>query len=261
MTADWKRFFIPGERITRSSYWVILALWLGGIYLWAITGSVRLIPDIGDILGAYPELLANENLAAHFVASLLLSLEAIWFLTLFSFTLAWLSVLPAVKPLAALAGLGRFSGFVGVPVIFTLWLRDAHTVKIALLVLGAGVFTVPSVIGVIQAIPQSEYDYARTLRMSEWRTLYEVTVRSRLDISLEALITNAAMVWMLVPMVEMLFRYEGGVGALMADENKHMNLAAVYALTLLVLVWGAIQEWCLYLLRDILCPFLKAEKR
>jgi NitT/TauT family transport system permease protein len=60
-------------------------------------------------------------------------------------------------------------------------------------------------------------------------------------------------------MVEGVVRAEGGIGTLMIDEQKHLRLDAVFALILVVLAVGALQDHALASLRRAVCPY--AERR
>lgn len=66
---------------------------------------------------------------------------------------------------------------------------------------------------------------------------------------------NAAMMWMMFPMVEGMFKYEGGVGALMENEAKHLNLDSVFAITFVVLLAGMAQDWTIARFKTIVCPY------
>ena len=68
---------------------------------------------------------------------------------------------------------------------------------------------------------------------------------------------NAAMGWMALTMVEGLVRSEGGIGALMLNENKHLDLDAVFALIGVVLVVGIAQDVALAWLRRTACPYAR----
>ena len=72
----------------------------------------------------------------------------------------------------------------------------------------------------------------RVLGASELRILWEVVVRGTLDKALDVLRQNVAMGWAMITMVEGISRAEGGIGALILNQNKHFLLAEVYAILL-----------------------------
>ena len=91
----------------------------------------------------------------------------------------------------------------------------------------------------------------------------EVVVLGTADRALEALRQSAAMGWMMLTMVEGVVRSEGGLGAMMLNENKHLQLDAVFALIFVVLIVGVAQDWALAWLRRTVCPYaeLATERR
>jgi hypothetical protein len=79
-------------------------------------------------------------------------------------------------------------------------------------------------------------------------------------LALETLRQNAAMGWMMLTMVEGVVRSEGGVGTMLLNENKHLRLDAVFALILVVLLVGVVQDYALAWLRRIVCPYADLAK-
>ena len=125
------------------------------------------------------------------------------------------------------------------------------------------VFFVTSMAEVVAEIPREQFDHARTLRMSEGRVVWEVVVRGTADKALEVLRQNVAIGWTMITMVEGISRSEGGVGAMLLNQNKHFHLAEVYAIQLVILVVGLLQDYGIGALKRVLCPYaeLDAERR
>lgn len=48
-------------------------------------------------------------------------------------------------------------------------------------------------------------------------------------------------------MVEGITRSEGGIGALLLNQNKYFNLSAVFAIQLTILAYGILQDYALTL--------------
>ena len=98
-------------------------------------------------------------------------------------------------------------------------------------------------------------DLARTLRMGEWRVVWEVIVLGQIDKVFDVLRQNAAMGWMMLTMVEGIVRSEGGVGTVLLDQNHHFRLAAVFAIQLTILMLGLLQDYGIGLSKKLLCPY------
>ncbi len=112
-------------------------------------------------------------------------------------------------------------------------------------------------------VPKEKFDLARTLRMGEWRVVWEVIVLGRADAAFDAMRQNAAMGWMMLTMVEGISRSEGGIGALLLNQNKHFRLEAVFAIQIAILLIGLFQDYALGLAKKFLFPYadLQLEKR
>jgi ABC-type nitrate/sulfonate/bicarbonate transport system permease component len=72
---------------------------------------------------------------------------------------------------------------------------------------------------------------------------------------LDILRTNFAIGWMMLPFVEGLFRVEGGIGTVLLVENKWFKLESVYAIIIIVMITGLMQDALLQKLKVILCPY------
>ena len=75
------------------------------------------------------------------------------------------------------------------------------------------------------------------------------------DQPIEVFRQNAAIGWMMLTMVEGISRSEGGVGAMLLNQNKHFRLAEVFAIQLLILVVGIAQDYALGALKRLLFPW------
>jgi NitT/TauT family transport system permease protein len=168
-----------------------------------------------------------------------------------------------VRPIAAAVAKGRFLGLIGLTFVFTLMLGGGRPLKLSLLVFGMTVFFVTSMAAVVAEIPKSSFDHARTLRMTEWQTVWDVVVLGTLDKAIEVFRQNAAIGWMMLTMVEGIARSEGGVGAMLLNQNKHFHLAEVFAIQMLILLVGLVQDYGIGVLNRIVCPWasLTLERR
>src|SRR6202043_2239006 len=108
---------------------------------------------------------------------------------------------------------------------------------------GMTVFFVTSMVGVIAAIPKEDFDHARTLRMSEWRGVWEIVVLGTIDKAFEVLRQNAAIGWLMLTMVEGIVRSEGGVGVLLLNNQKLFRMADVFAIQIAILTIGLLQDY------------------
>ena len=226
---------------------------------WSLSAGA--LPSPSGVAAALARLWTAQGLFDELVTSVVLNAQAIAWTTAIALGLAYATVVPAMRPIATAISKLRFSGLVGWAFVFTLWARDGHQLKLWMLVFGMAPFFVTAMVAAVAELPRERFDHARTLGMSEWRTVWEVVIRGTVDQALEALRQNAAMGWMALTMVEGLVRSEGGVGALMLNENKHLDLDAVFALIVVVLIVGIAQDAALAWLRRTVCPYAHRSAR
>jgi len=217
--------------------------------------SAGAIPSPPEVAAALVRLWTQQGLFDELSTSFALNAEAIAWTAAIALGLAYATVIPAARPIVAAVSKLRFTGMVGWAFVFTLWAQGGHQLKLWMLVFGMVPFFVTAMAAVVAELPSERFDHARTLGMAEWRVVWEVVIRGTADQALEALRQNAAMGWMMLTMVEGIVRAEGGIGALMLNENKHLKLDAVFALILVVLVVGAVQDRALAWLRRVVCPY------
>jgi len=106
---------------------------------------------------------------------------------------------------------------------------------------------------VINGVPKEMFDLARTLRMGEWRVVWEVIVLGQIDQVFDVLRQNAAMGWMMLTMVEALSALR------VASERScltrtPLRLAAVFAIQLTILLLGLFQDYGIGLAKSLLVP-------
>jgi NitT/TauT family transport system permease protein len=233
--------------------------WLVGLqlvmlfFIWVFSPSVFL-PRPKEVFQALSEMWM-QGLGGELITSFYLNLQAIALSTVLSLLMAYLTVIPFFRPIVNLLSKLRFLSMVGLTFFFTLMATTGHELKLFLLVFSVSVFFVTGMAEVVASIPKEKFDLARTLRMGEWRVVYEVVVLGQADKAFEVLRQNAAMGWMMLTMVEGISRSEGGVGAMLLNQNKHFHLSAVFAIQLTILVLGLGQDYAIGLLRNLFCPY------
>lgn len=244
----------PNRVISRQTVrWLIGFQLLMLFFIWIFSPTVFL-PKPKEVFQALSEMWM-EGLGAELITSFNLNLQAIALSTILSLLLAYLTVIPFFRPIVTLLSKLRFLSMVGLTFFFTLMATTGHELKLYLLVFSVSVFFVTGMAEVVAAIPKEKFDLARTLRMGEWRVVYEVVILGQADKAFETLRQNAAMGWMMLTMVEGISRSEGGVGAMLLNQNKHFHLSAVFAIQISILFLGLGQDYVIGLLRRVFCPY------
>jgi NitT/TauT family transport system permease protein len=224
------------------------------LILW-IFSPLQVLPKPGEVYAAFVTMWANDGLGQALLSSLWLNVESLMISTVICLSLSYLTVLPIMRPLVAALTRARFLSLVGFSFVFMLIFGGGHDLKVSLLVFAMSAFFLTSMASVVASIPKEEFDHARTLRFSEWHVVWEVVILGTLDQAFEVMRQNAAMGWMMLTMVEGIVRSEGGIGAMLLDQDKHFALPNVFAIQLLFLAVGLLQDTCIVLMRSFVCPY------
>jgi NitT/TauT family transport system permease protein len=243
----------PNQWVPQRTYLTMAAAWAAVVFLlWLFAAGIFPSPAaVGRELSA---LTATQGLLGELLTSLTLFAESLGLAVLISFTLAYLSVVPAIRPIVTALTKARFLSLVGFTFVFTLWFSGGHKLKLALLVFGISSFLLTSMVDVVASVTTEKLDHARTLRMTDWRVVWEVVVLGQMGPAFDAIRQNAAMGWMMLTMVEGLVRGEGGIGTMLMDQQKHFNLAAIVAVQGVFLIAGFFQDAFLAWMKGVLVP-------
>ncbi len=247
--------FAPNQRVSPAVMRILIAGEAAIALLAWWTAPLAVLPRPGEVFHALGTLWFEQGLGRELWTSFETNLEALGLTILFSLLLSYLTVVPAFRPVAGAVAKGRFLGLIGLTFLFTLLLSGGHRLKVALLVFGMTVFFVTSMADVVASIPKERFDHARTLRMGEWRVVWEVVVLGTAEQAVDILRQNAAIGWMMLTMVEGISRSEGGIGAMLLNQNKHFHLAEVFAIQILILAVGILQDYGIGAAKRFLLPY------
>jgi len=246
--------FTPNKVVSTTTKTLIITSWaVVLLVVWSVF-KPTIFPSPLEIIAALPTVW-SEGIAAELWASLWVNIEALGLSTLLGLPLSYLFRIPAANPAAAFVSKLRFIG----PAVFFLPLlfltSNGHQVKVLLITLGELFYFVTTMSGVVGAIPEYRFDDARTLRMSEWLSVWYVVIRGTLVETFNAIRDNAAMGWAMLMFVEGVVRSEGGVGVMLLNQEKHVNLANVWAIIIVIFLTGIVQDYIINLTKEMACPY------
>jgi len=255
--------FYPNRAIDkRSMVTMIVGQIIFILLLWNYSTS-PLIPKPMDILSSWKQMAATGGLIQDLYISTKLCLHALLISVIVSAMIAYLTILPFFKPYGFVMRKMRFLPMVGLSFVFTLMSANGYDLKIRLLVFGISVFIVDSMIGVVQSVTDNEYNHARTIFGNEWKVVWERVILGKAHQMLNAVKQNFAIAWTMLTFAEGLVRSDGGIGALMLNENKHLQLDSVFAIQMSLFFLGILIDYLFGVLRNLLCPYadLATQKR
>jgi NitT/TauT family transport system permease protein len=248
--------FLPNRTVPANTLRFVAVLEvLLSLISW-ILAPFTLMPTPKDVVVALGDIW-QSGLMQELLTSLTLNLQAVGIATAISLILAYLTVIPAFRPVVAALSWLRFLSMAGLTVMFTVMIGGGHALRVVLLSYAISVFFVGSMADVIAHIPKEQYDLARTLRMSDWGIVWEVVIRGQMDAAFDVLRQNAAIGWMMLTMVEGMARSGGGIGTMLLNEQKQFNLAAIMAIQLIVALTGGLQDYLIGTLKNIACPYAR----
>jgi NitT/TauT family transport system permease protein len=207
--------------------------------VWAALGELWWTGGMG------PELFQTMKLIAH--ATLITA-------TL-SLALAYASVSRVFSPLVEALSKLRFLSLTALVFPLTLMTGGGYALKVSMLTFGMATFYLTAMARVVREIPRARFEQLRVLGASDLRTTWEVVILGTLDKAVDGLRQNVAMGWSMITMVEGVSRSDGGIGAMMLNQHKHLRLSHVYAILVVVLLVGLAIDHAMGLLGRVLCPW------
>jgi len=251
-----KDIFLPNKAVSKSTMSLVLTIQIIFVGIVWLFSPFVFLPTPSEVWISFTKLWA-DGLGTEMCTSFILNVQAMALATIITLLFSYCSVIPFFRPLIAFLGKLRFLSLIGLTFFFTLMAKTGHELKLYLLAFSMSVFFITSMADIINSIPKTLYDLARTLRMGEVRVVWEVVIRSQIDKVFDALRQNAAISWMMLTMIEGLSRSEGGVGTLLLNQNKHFHLSAIMAIQIVILLIGLGQDYVIGVLKGIFCPYAK----
>jgi NitT/TauT family transport system permease protein len=254
------RIFLPNRAVDRTTMIALVALWVVAAFVVWVASPWRSLPGPGEVWEAFGRLWWHGGMGPELFTTLKLITHALVLTVIISLLLSYLTVVAFFRPLVAAVCKLRFLGLTGLVFPFTLLTGGGYALKVALLTFGMTTFYVTAMSQIVMEIPREQFDHLRVLGAGEWRILWEVVVRGTLDRALDTTRQNLAIGWAMITMVEGISRAEGGIGALILNQNKHFHLAEVYAVLIAILGLGLLLDYAMGVLVRVLCPHVLFER-
>ncbi len=254
------RAFLPNRAIDPTTATALVVIWaLVALGAW-VASPWETLPNPREVWVALGNLWWNEGMGPELMTTFRLILHALALTVVISMVLSYATVIAALRPVVAAASKLRFLGLTGLLPLFILVTGGGYPLKVALLTFGMTSFFVTSMAQVVIEIPREQFDHMRVLGASEPRILWEVVIRGTLDKALDVTRQNLAMGWAMITMVEGISRAEGGIGALILNQNKYFKLPEVYAILFVILAVGLLIDYAIGALTLIVCPYSRLER-
>lgn len=255
-----KRVFWPNRAIDGTMLLGLAGFWVGLALLVWLASPWATLPGPGEVVGALRSLWWEHGMGPELFTTLGLIAHALFLTVVISLLLSYATVINFFRPLVAGVSKLRFLGLTGLVAPFTLMTGGGYDLKITLLTFGMTTFFVTAMAQVVIEIPKEQFDHLRVMGASELRMLWEVIILGTLDKALDILRQNLAIGWAMITMVEGISRAEGGLGAMILNQNKHFKLAEVFAILFVILAVGLVLDYLMAVITRLLCPHSVLER-
>jgi NitT/TauT family transport system permease protein len=254
------RIFLPNRAVDRPTMLALVGLWAAAAFVVWLASPWESLPGPGEVWRALGQLWWKGGMGPELFTTLKLIAHALVLTIAISMALSYLTVIAFFRPLVAAVSKLRFLGLTGLVFPLTLLTGGGYGLKVVLLTFGMTTFFVTAMAQVVMEIPRIQFDHLRVLGASEGRIIWEAVVRGTFDRALDITRQNLAMGWAMITMVEGISRAEGGIGALILNQNKHFHLAEVYAILIAILVLGLLLDYLMGLAVRLLCPYVSFDR-
>jgi ABC-type nitrate/sulfonate/bicarbonate transport system permease component len=235
-----KHLIKPFEPLKSSTKLIIQLCWLAAIILLWIMSSTsdrHLFPTPIQVINGFGNLW-KAGLVVHIGSSLALCAQSVLYGSIISLIFCYLSPLPILKPIATFISKLRFLPLTGISFYVSILINDARSIQVWVLVIFMATFLITSILGVINDIPEEEFDHARTQGCTRWEMLWEVVIKGRFDFMIETIRQNLAIVWMMLVSVEGILMAAGGLGTLIKNGDKMGDNGRVIAVQIIIILFG-----------------------
>lgn len=219
------------------------------------------IPSPKSVLFAFGELVVKDDLLGNTGYSLFLNfrgyLEAISFSIPLGFVIALVPLLKGMfsRPLDAL----RYVPLTGLVGVFIAWYGIGIPMKAHFLAFGIIVYLLPIVVQRVKETEKVYLDTAWTLGATNWQMIRKVYIPSTLSKVFVDIRVITAISWTYVIVAEMV-NNEGGVGAMIYSAAKQSRLDKIFAVIVLIILIGFIQDKLFQILEKVFFKFKFAQK-
>jgi len=262
-----KFFALRGELPKKTATIIFYAGLATLVFLWwAITAftkiSPTLLPSPAKVLASFNELHFQDALVRNTIYSVKLNL------------LGYMEAIAVAVPIGFLIGLFplfrdmfrrhldaiRFIPLTAVTGLFIAWFGIEDNMKVQFLAFGIIVYLLPVVVQRIQEVDNVYAQTVQTLSTKQWHIIKKVFIPAVLSKVYEDIRVLVAISWTYIIVAEMVNK-SGGIGAMAYLAARQSRVDKVFALLVVIILIGIIQDRLFMLLDRVLFPYkYKKEK-
>jgi NitT/TauT family transport system permease protein len=201
------------------------------------------LPPPSKIPEAYRQLLLHDGLIANTSRSIWLNIQGYLWALLIALPIGFvLGLIPLFRGLfSRQIDALRYLPLSALTSLFIVWFGLEDTMKIAFLAFGILVYLLPVIVQRIREVEEVYVQTAFTLSATNWQTFRSVYIPAVFARLMDDIRVLTAISWTYIIIAELLNR-QGGIGGLIFIKSKMGQIDRVFAMLLLIIVIGFLQD-------------------
>jgi NitT/TauT family transport system permease protein len=222
-----------------------------------------ILPAPLDVMGSFGELIKNDNLVSNLAYSLRINfygyIEAMGICVPLGFILGLFPLFREMfsRPLDSV----RFLPISALTGVFIAWFGIESAMKIHFLAFGISVYLLPLVVQRVNEVEQVYCDTAYTLGANKWQTIVSVFIPAVFSKISDDIRVITAVSWTYIIIAELVNRADGGIGSLAYMASRQSRLDKVFAVLLVIIAIGYLQDKVAFLLDKMFFPFKEIARK
>lgn len=238
--------------------------WIAVLFLFWMFTPINGMPYPNEVFEAFQKMFASNesnNLVYNTWITLKLNIVGLFFASILSLLVAYLSCLPLLQPLNQILQWFRYLPIVAFNLVFLSIFTIGFSMKVAMLSAGMAFFLLTSMTAEIGQIPKLKFELARVLNYGNWKTFWTVVLRPTLPAMIDVVAQSAAMGWVMIVAIETFNRTEGGIGAAIYSYSSTNQKAEVYVYLIIIGIIAILEDQFFYWLKRIVFPYTTIAER
>lgn len=214
------------------------------------------IPLPTDVVKSYGKLVSKDDLFGNATKSIWLTLQGYFWAVVICIPIGFLvGLIPLFrglfsKPIEAM----RFLPITALIGVFIIWFGIYDEMKVAFLAFGIIVFLLPAVIQRIDEVQDVYLQTTFTLGATNWQTVKSVYIPSVMSKLIDDIRVLTAVSWTYIIITEYINK-DGGLGALIHMKRRLLQMPDMFAIILLIILIGFLQDRLFVYIGKRLFPF------
>ena len=214
-----------------------------------------ILPPPLKVIRSYQGLLAQDELVGNTSRSIWLNIQGYIWALIIALPLGFiLGLIPLFRGLfSRQIDALRYLPLSALTSLFIVWFGLEDTMKVAFLAFGILVYLLPVIVQRIQEVEDVYVQTAFTLSATNWQTIRSVYIPAVFSKVMEDIRVLTAISWTYIIIAELLNR-QGGIGGLIFIKSKMGQIDKVFAILLLIILIGFIQDRIFSYIDKRVCP-------